>query len=218
VGDHLLPSVQYIGPAKPLLNRPESRPTTRTRSISHSSPAMQSEDIAHARAHHSDDTAIPPSSPLSTGFHRHHPHPTPTAEAADPLSGLRRRGVPGPSRDDPAHVSGQGVGAGVGAVRIDVRNPWSDGEGRRKEGWVVQRDKTVGELKEELAGGEYEGQWEREGMRIVWQGRIVRDEEALGDIVGNVSLIPMRWMRFQVAALLIRDRLGNLSTSPSSIL
>jgi hypothetical protein len=82
----------------------------------------------------------------------------------------------------------------------------------------VQRDKTVGELKEELARGEYEGQWEREGMRIVWQGRIVRDEEALGDIVGNVSLIPMRWMRFQVAALLIRDRLGNLSTSPSSIL
>jgi hypothetical protein len=102
-------------------------------------------------------------------------------------------------------------------VRIDVRNPWSDGEGRRKEGWVVQRDKTVGELKEELARGEYEGRWEREGMRIVWQGRIVRDEEMLGDVVGIVSLIPLCWMRVQVVALLIGDRLGNLSTSILSI-
>jgi hypothetical protein len=145
---------------------------------------MQADDIAHAHQPHphSDEasSALPPSSPLSTAFHRHHPQPTPTGEPADPLSSLRRRTnhpAPATSRvDEP------------GTIRIDVRSPWSDdgGERRRKEGWIVSREKSVGELKEELARGEYEGSWEREGMRIVWHGRILRDEEQLGEIVGNV--------------------------------
>ena len=47
---------------------------------------------------------------------------------------------------------------------------------------------TVRELKEELILGRFgeEGPWEREGMRLVWQGRIVRDEESIGNIVGSV--------------------------------
>lgn len=45
------------------------------------------------------------------------------------------------------------------------------------------------ELKAELGAGRFgEGEiWEREGMRLVWQGRIVRDEEKLGDVIRDVS-------------------------------
>jgi hypothetical protein len=48
---------------------------------------------------------------------------------------------------------------------------------------------TVQEMKDEIARGGLgqEEKWEREGMRLVWQGRIVRDEERVGEIVGNVS-------------------------------
>lgn len=44
---------------------------------------------------------------------------------------------------------------------------------------------TVAQLKDRIAHDEDE-QWERNGMRLVWQGRIVRDDEVLGDIVGKV--------------------------------
>lgn len=44
------------------------------------------------------------------------------------------------------------------------------------------------ELKDGLADGRWgdEG-WIRDGMRLVWRGRIVRDEEELGQVVKDVS-------------------------------
>jgi hypothetical protein len=52
---------------------------------------------------------------------------------------------------------------------------------------MVPAGNTVWQLKDEIAQDEEE-RYERVGMRLVWQGRIVRDEEVLGDIVGKVSL------------------------------
>ena len=53
---------------------------------------------------------------------------------------------------------------------------------------------TVLELKREIAHGGLAGdeKWEGEGMRLVWQGRIARDEEKVGEIVGNVSIMEAR--------------------------
>ena len=56
----------------------------------------------------------------------------------------------------------------------------------------MRRDMTVHQLKREIAQGGLGGDetWEVEGMRLVWHGRIARDEERVGDIVGSVSLSP----------------------------
>ena len=76
-------------------------------------------------------------------------------------------------------------------VRINVQTPFDDGgsSSRRKEGWPVRRQLTIGQVKDEVANGKFrEGErWERKGMRLVWQGRIVSDEETVGDIVGIVG-------------------------------
>jgi hypothetical protein len=77
-------------------------------------------------------------------------------------------------------------------MRIHVQTPFSDlGEssanGRRKE-LVVDRTLTVEGLKDGLAAGQWgDDGWLRTGMRLVWRGRIVRDEEILGEIVRGVS-------------------------------
>lgn len=54
---------------------------------------------------------------------------------------------------------------------------------------MLPANETFGELKDDLAHGQLEGAglWEREDMRIVYHGRIVRDQEKLGDVVGKVG-------------------------------
>ena len=49
---------------------------------------------------------------------------------------------------------------------------------------------AVREVKDEVARGAIgDGdRWERDGMRLVWQGRIIRDEERVGEVVGNVGI------------------------------
>lgn len=76
-------------------------------------------------------------------------------------------------------------------IRIDVRTPFDDGILRIKEGVPVHRSTTIREIKDDVAVGKFGqgGIWQREGMRIVWQGRIVRDEEVVGEVVANVSNI-----------------------------
>lgn len=82
-------------------------------------------------------------------------------------------------------------GAGQGFVRIAIVTPFSDvGSARRKEGCLVDPSWKVADLKDALASGTWAGgedgeRWERTGMRVVWQGRIVRDEETIGDITGK---------------------------------
>jgi hypothetical protein len=79
-------------------------------------------------------------------------------------------------------------------MRIQVQTPFSDMEsnenGRRKE-VVVDRSIKACELKDRFASGQWDnGAWIREGMRLVWRGRIVRDDEILGEVVKDVSPWP----------------------------
>lgn len=53
---------------------------------------------------------------------------------------------------------------------------------------MLDRSMLVSRLKDDLASGRWgdEG-WTRDGMRLVWRGRIIRDDETLGDVVRDVS-------------------------------
>jgi len=71
-------------------------------------------------------------------------------------------------------------------MRVSIATPFT--ESRRKECKILPRDTLVFALKDDIANGwDGDERWVRENMRLVWQGRIIRDEERLGDIVGNVS-------------------------------
>lgn len=130
--------------------------------------------------------------------HLRHHQPT-TADNNDHTTlGLRQRHATAPPRP----ISPGGVDSN--SMRIQIQTSFSDlGEssenGRRKE-LVVDRGMRAFELKDGMANGQWgdEG-WIRDGMRLVWRGRIVRDEEELGQVVKDVS------SPFQVAlALTVR--------------
>ena len=72
---------------------------------------------------------------------------------------------------------------GRDTLRVAIATPFSE-NARRKERKIPAAH-TVRQLKDEIAQDEEE-RYERIGMRLVWQGRIVRDEEVLGDVVGKV--------------------------------
>ena len=97
--------------------------------------------------------------------------------------GIRRR-HPGVTDTDVTGTSS----SSSSTVRIQIQTPFSDlGDSRRKE-LVVDRSLSAGELKDGLASGRWRDEsWLREGMRLVWRGRIVKDEEALGGVVASVS-------------------------------
>lgn len=134
-----------------------------------------SADSASGAADASGSSVPPPSSPSLSTFRRH--QPASTGEAADPfpgLTGLRRR-------------HSQHRSAAADTILVDVRSPWSDLASGRPEGWPMSRTKTIAELKDDCARGDFGEKFEREGLRLVWHGRIVRDNETLGDVVGEVS-------------------------------
>ncbi|WVO14053.1 hypothetical protein L204_101679 [Cryptococcus depauperatus] len=123
--------------------------------------------------HSSDSTPLPPSTLL-----RHHPQP----DGPEPL-GLRHRLSRSTSQESQQLSSS--------SVRIYIQSPFGDSGvalARRKEGWLVSKHETIAKIKDDLASGRMEGagMWDRDGMRIVYQGRIVRDHEQLGNIVGDV--------------------------------
>ncbi|OXC69167.1 hypothetical protein AYX13_02110 [Cryptococcus neoformans] len=123
-----------------------------------------------------DSAPFPPPSPT---LFRHRPQP----DGPEP-SGLRHR--------LPRTTSHEGQHSGRHSVRIRIQSPFGDSGAsleRRMEGWVLPAHETIGELKDDLAHGQLEGAglWEREDMRIVYHGRIVRDQEKLGDVVGKIG-------------------------------
>jgi len=83
-------------------------------------------------------------------------------------------------------------------MRIQIQTPFSDlgesSEGGRRKELVVDRGMRASELKDGMAAGQWgdEG-WIRDGMRLVWRGRIVRDEEELGQVAKDVSLFLEVW-------------------------
>ena len=73
--------------------------------------------------------------------------------------------------------------------------PLSETAAGREQGWPVTRNKTIAQLKVELAEGAFSGErWEQQGLRLVAQGRILRDNETVGDVVGPVSTIEAELM------------------------
>ncbi|WVW82843.1 hypothetical protein I302_104855 [Kwoniella bestiolae CBS 10118] len=139
--------------------------------------------------HHTngDTSPLPPPSPTLTTSFRHHPHGhQPAPNTADPSE-------PSPSSSTLRHRSPYTQSDGdSGTVRISIQTPFGDLGGsrsRRKEGWPLSLNKTISSIKEDLIHGRIEGAgtWEKEGMRVVYHGRIVRDDETLQDIIGKVD-------------------------------
>ena len=143
--------------------------------------------------------SIPPSSPLTTAFHRHpqRPTPSPNAEEIDPF--LRRRPERRSSHNDidtpraalsasPAHLEPQSISS-HDTVLISIATPYNDvGGSRRNAARAVPMSTSVVQIKNDIAAGKWDGdEWERRNMRLVWQGRIIRDEEVLRDVFGKVS-------------------------------
>ncbi|ORX33783.1 hypothetical protein BD324DRAFT_638558 [Kockovaella imperatae] len=130
------------------------------------------------------------SPPLSTAFQRHHqPTHTPTGEDIDPFS--RRRPVnsgAGPSsRTIPTRRDIQGELNDENSVWLCIATPYNDIEGSQgRRASRVARDRLIAQIKDDIASGNWDGSvWERDKMRLVWQGRIVRDEESIGSVVGK---------------------------------
>ncbi|KGB79654.1 hypothetical protein I307_03048 [Cryptococcus deuterogattii 99/473] len=134
---------------------------------------MQSEQ-PHGQAN--DSTPFPPSSPT---LFRHRSQPD-----GPESSGLHHR--------LPRTTSQESQQSSPHSVRIRIQSPF-DASGasleRRKEGWVLPSHETIGQLKDDLAHGRLEGAglWVRDDMRIVYHGRIVRDQEKVGDVVGKIG-------------------------------
>ncbi|WWD16155.1 hypothetical protein CI109_100580 [Kwoniella shandongensis] len=146
---------------------------------------MQSD--AQPLPHTGDSSPLPPTSPSLTTTFRHHPQPVPTPTAERPE--LRHRQSPRHSYS--RLETDTDTSASLSTIKISIHTPFGETDGssqRRKEGWTVTRWKTVEELKDDLANGTLEGagNWERGGMRLVYHGRIVRDQERLGDVVGKI--------------------------------
>ena len=142
---------------------------------------MQAEEhYSPAHGNAGDASPLRPASPtLTTSFARHH---QPTVDTDDRPS-IRRRTT---QHHNTAPNSTEN------AVRIAVVTPSYDDRdaARRKEGWAVSPSLEIRSLKDQIARGDHASdgeRWERDEMRLVWQGRIVRDEETVGGIIGNVG-------------------------------
>lgn len=102
------------------------------------------------------------------------PLPPFRAQAA-PTDGLRQR-----------HVSPLGERA-PHMLRVQIQTPYAD-LGKHTHAWDAPRDMTVREAKDAIASGAAGyGLWERDGLRLVWRGRILRDDDALGNVLTDAS-------------------------------
>jgi hypothetical protein len=137
----------------------------------------------HSSPHNNPESPFSePQSPGLPHLHRHQPM-TEHRDGLMQADGIRRRHQGG--NETPAAVASSSSSS---TMRVHIQTPFSDlGASRRKE-VVVDRALSVGDLKDGLSSGRFSDQgWIREGMRLVWRGRIVQDGETLGGIVSAVS-------------------------------
>ncbi|WWC69228.1 uncharacterized protein I206_103165 [Kwoniella pini CBS 10737] len=138
--------------------------------------------------HHTDGETSPlPGGSTSPSLSSTFRHPAPN----DPLESSFRRRNPY-SHPENADDGQSNTSFVEGSVRISIQTPFGDLGGtrsRRKEGWPLPLTKTVLSIKEDLISGQLDGAgtWEKEGMRIVYHGRIVRDHETLREIIGKAD-------------------------------
>ncbi|WWC89787.1 uncharacterized protein L201_004713 [Kwoniella dendrophila CBS 6074] len=140
-----------------------------------------------------DTSPLPPTSPtLSSTFRHHQPqhgHGTGTGTGAvEPSEASSSSSVR--HRTPYTHMDDSNIDEDL--VRISIQTPFGDLGGtrsRKKEGWPFNKNKTIEELKQDLINGKIHGAgtWEKDGMRVVYHGRIVRDNETLKDIIGKIE-------------------------------
>ena len=172
---------------------------------------------SHNHRREEDTPPGPPSSPLTTAFHRHPqlPTPTPNAEDIDPF--LRRRperrasqqGTDTQRGTSPGHREHQ-AGLPGDTVLVSIATPYNDVGGSKKNASrAIPVSSNVASIKDDLASGKWDGdEWERRNMRLVWQGRIVRDEEVLKDMLGKVSFVTYKLP-------VVADDLDSMPMTPS---
>ncbi|ODN83358.1 hypothetical protein L202_01514 [Cryptococcus amylolentus CBS 6039] len=115
-----------------------------------------------------------PTSPARL-FPHHAPQP------ADTPPSLRHR--------TPRHYHHHDQPAQINTVRIRFKTPHSGAEAgldRIKEGWEFGQDVLVGDIKNRLSEGSLEGagRWVRDGMRFVYRGQILKDQQKIKDALG----------------------------------
>ena len=127
-----------------------------------------------------------PDPPSPLGFQR--PHAQPAQIRVEEDTFLRRRHARQDSQAGPSHVESTTHVDGVrdeDMVSIRIATPYNEVDSKRRDAQLVPRTRTVGEIKDEIAAAKWDGDdWERDRMRLVWQGRIIADEELVGDVVG----------------------------------
>lgn len=82
---------------------------------------------------------------------------------------------------------------GPNTIRINVLAPYIEQGPSRPRGYPVDKGMTVAHLKDALCAGKYGGMpCRRDKMKIICKGRLLEEEEKLGDVVGPVCIIPIR--------------------------
>ncbi|BEJ12384.1 hypothetical protein CspHIS471_0208440 [Cutaneotrichosporon sp. HIS471] len=96
--------------------------------------------------------------------------PLPSPRAA-PTDGLRPRSLPSRA-----------------TLRIHIQTPFADQGQHHNHAWDAPQSMTVAEAKDAIASGlAGYGRWERDGLRLVWRGRILRDQDALGTVLTDAA-------------------------------
>ncbi|GMK55110.1 hypothetical protein CspeluHIS016_0201660 [Cutaneotrichosporon spelunceum] len=68
-------------------------------------------------------------------------------------------------------------------LRVHIQTPFAD-QGQNHHAWDAPQSMTVAEAKDAIASGlAGYGRWERDGLRLVWRGRILRDDDTLGAVL-----------------------------------
>lgn len=104
--------------------------------------------------------------------------------------GLRRRrsiSPPAATQHSLASTSTPTSGSGT-TLRIHLQTPHADlggdtvlASGTRSPGWDVRGSLRVADVKDAIADGRAGyGHWERSGLRLVWRGRMLADDELVG--------------------------------------
>lgn len=74
-------------------------------------------------------------------------------------------------------------------LRLHIQTPYADlGQQKSAATWSAPPTMTVAEAKDVIASGSAGyGLWERDGLRLVWRGRILRDDDALGAVLTDAE-------------------------------
>lgn len=121
--------------------------------------------------------------------HASSPPPLPTFRHPQ-AEGLRQRHVHSPLHPPPAlpPTAAESQPAPQDMLRLHIQTPYADLGSTHTHTWDAPHGMTVREAKDVIATGQAGyGRWERDGLRLVWRGRILRDEDKLGAVLTDAA-------------------------------